>query len=195
MEANNGVCGDEWYDNHFEVITYFDNFLQKNPKNYLGLYAIIENLLSDKRYDDAIPHIKDLQSIKDDYQACMYLGDVAFGKGDPVAARQQWDLAVEKSPNAWQSYCSRADRYKKIGLVQEAIADYEKSFSIQAPPRLTDGLYSLVQIYEETNQYDKAIQTYEKILKCLREEHDQFFGTAKESCKKEIDRLQKLVEQ
>ena len=41
LEANNGVCGDEWYDNHFTVIQYFKKFLEKNPKNYLGLYAII----------------------------------------------------------------------------------------------------------------------------------------------------------
>lgn len=192
LEANNGVCGDEWYDNHFEVIAYFDNFLKKNPKNFQGLYAIIENLLADGRYEDAVPYIKDLQEIKDDHQAYMYLGDVAFGNGDHVTARKQWDLAVEKSPKAWQAYCSRADRYKKIGLVQEAIEDYEKSFEIQSSPRLTDGLYSLVQIYEGRNEYDKAIETYERILKCLREEHDQVFGAAEEFCKKEIARLQSL---
>ncbi|MDE6675779.1 MAG: helix-turn-helix domain-containing protein, partial [Acetatifactor sp.] len=42
LEANNGVCGDEWYDNHFEVIEYFRSFLERNPGNYRGLYAIIE---------------------------------------------------------------------------------------------------------------------------------------------------------
>lgn len=194
LEANNGVCGDEWFDNHFEVIEYFSDFLKKNPKNYRGLYAIIENLMADGRYEDAVPYIKDLQSIKDDHQAYMYLGDVAFGRGDHVAARRQWDLAVEKSPNAWAAYCSRADRYKKIGLVQEAIADYEKSFTIQTPPRLADGLYSLVQMYERSSEYDKAIETYERILKCLREDHDQVFGAAEESCRKEISRLQKLLE-
>ena len=150
---------------------------------------------ADGRYKDAVPYIKDLQSIKDDHQAYMYLGDVAFSNGDHIAARQQWDLAVEKSPNAWQAYCSRADRYKKIGLVQEAIADYEKCFAIQTPPRLTDGLYSLVQIYEGNNEYDKAIKTYERILKCLRKEHGQVFESAEESCRKEIARLQRLVEQ
>jgi len=195
LEANNGVCGDEWYDNHFEVIEFFKSFLKKNPKNFLGLYAIIENLLADGRFEDALPYIKDLQSIKDDYQACMYLGDVAFGRGNHAEARRQWDLAVEKSPNAWQAYCDRADRYKKIGLVQEAIADYERSFEMQAPPRLSDGLYSLVQVYERAGAYDKAIETYERILTCLREEHGQVFATAEESCRKEMTRLQRLAEQ
>jgi tetratricopeptide (TPR) repeat protein len=123
----------------------------------------------------------------------MYMGDVAFGCGDRVEARRQWELAVEKSPNAWQAYCSRADRYKKIGLIQEAIEDYERSFEIQKAPRLTDGLYSLVQIYEGMKDYKKAIETYERILKCLKEEHGQVFGTTEESCKKEIERLQKLA--
>lgn len=194
LEANNGVCGDEWYDNHFEVIEFFSNFLKKNPKNFQGLYAIIENLLADGRYEDAIPYINDLQSIKDDHQAYIYMGDVSFGQGDHITARKYWDLAVEKSPNAWQAYCSRADRYKKIGLVQEAIADYEKSFAMQTPPRLTDGLYSLVQIYEGANEYTKAIETYERILKCLCEEYGQVFGTAEEDCRKEIARLQSMIE-
>ena len=195
LEANHGVCGDEWYDNHFEVIEYFGHFLKKNPKNFLGLYAMIENLLADGRYQDAVPYIKDLQSIKDDHQAHIYLGDVAFGCGDHAAARAQWDLAVEKSPNAWQAYCSRADRYKKIGLVQEAIADYEHCFTMQDPPRLTDGLYSLVQVYEGMKEYDKAIATYERILKCMREEYGQQIGVEEEECHKEMLRLQMLAEQ
>lgn len=194
LEANNGVCGDEWYDNHFKVIAYFREFLKKNPKNYRGLYAIIENLLADERFDEAVPYIRDLQSIKDDQQAQMYLGDVAFGKGDHQKARELWDLAVEKSPDAWQAYCSRADRYKKIGLMQEAIADYEKCFEMQAPPRLTDGLYSLAQMYERAEDYPNAIKSYERILDCLREEHGGVFGVTEEACKKEINRLQRMME-
>ena len=194
LEANNGVCGDEWYDNHFEVIEFFKKFLNKNQKNFLGLYAIIENLLADERFEDALPYIKDLQSIKDDHQACMYLGDVAFGRGDHAEARKYWELAVEKSPNAWQAYCNRADRYKKIGLIQEAMADYEKCFEMQAPPRLTDGLYSLIQIYEKAGEYQNAIETYERIIKCLKEEHGQIYGAEEEACRKAIGRLQKLTE-
>lgn len=195
LEANNGVCGDEWYDNHFEVIEYFMGFLNRNPENYLGLYGIIENLLADRRYEDAVPYIKQMQKIKDDHQAYMYLGDVAFGRGNHAEARKQWDLAVEKSPDAWQAYCSRADRYKKIGLVQEAIADYEKCFEMQTPPRLTDGLYSLAQMYEGNNEYEKAIEMYRRILTCLREEHGQVFGVEEEACRKEIARLLRLAEQ
>lgn len=193
LEANNGNCGDEWCDNHFNVINFFTDFLNKNPKNYLGLYAIIENLLIDRRYEEAVTYIDELQSIKDDYQVCMYKGDVAFGKGEHITARKYWDLAVEKSPNAWQAYCCRADRYKKIGLIQEAIADYEKCFLIQKPPRIIDGLYSLIQVYEQIGEYGKAIEKYEQILKCLREEHGKINGTVENSCRKEIVRLKNLV--
>lgn len=194
LEANNGVCGDEWYDNHFEVIEFFKGFLKKNPKNFLGLYAIIENMLADGHFDDAVPYIKALQSIKDDHQACMYLGDVAFGRGNREEACRLWNLAVEKSPDAWQAYCSRADRFKKIGLLQEAMADYEKSFTMQTEPRLADGLYSLAQMYEKAREYDKAIESYERIIKNLREEHGQVYGTAEENCRREIARLEKLAE-
>jgi len=38
LEANKGVCGDEWYDNHFTVIQYFKEFLKKNPWNFQGFF-------------------------------------------------------------------------------------------------------------------------------------------------------------
>lgn len=193
LEANNGVCGDEWYDNHFEVIQYFKEFLQKNPGNYNGLYAIIVNLLADDRYDEAVPYIQELQKIRDTYQPIIYLGDVAMGKGERKEAVQLWNQAVEKSPDAWQVYCERADRLKKLGMIEEAIADYEHCFAMQNPPRITDGLYSLAQIHESRKEYQAAITDYERIIQCIREDHNPEPNAESARLEEEIRRLQKYL--
>lgn len=192
LEAMGGVFGDEWYDNHFEVIEYFKGFVEKNPGNFLGYYALIENLLADGRYDEAEPYIHGLQAIKDDHQAITYLGDVALGRGDREEALRLWNAAVEKSPDAWQAYCSRADRIKKLGMVDQAEADYEKCFAMQAPPRLTDGLYSLAQIHEQKKDYAAAIRDYQRIIQVNETDYGDYVAET-DRLKEQIERLEKLL--
>lgn len=189
LEANNGVCGDEWYDNHFEVIEYFREFLKKNPGNYRGLYAIIENLLDDDRFEEAVPYIQQIRTAANTGQYEVYMGDVMFGKGDPEKALEYWNAAVEHFPDRWQSYCDRADGLKKLGRYEEALADYEKCFEMQEPPRITDGLHSMAQVHELLGDFDAAIRDRQRIIKCLREEHGITSGEGIDSQKREIERL------
>lgn len=191
LEAKNGVCGDEWYDNHFEVIEYFEEFLRKNPGNYWGLYAVIENLLDDGRFDEALPYIEQMRSVEGTHQYEVYMGDVMFGRGNCEEAMEYWNEAVEHFPERWQAYCDRADRLKKLGRYEEAIADYEKCFAIQKPPRISDGLYSLAQVHEQLGDYDAAIHDRQRIIKCLKEEYQTFSGESIDSQKREIERLRK----
>lgn len=194
LEANNGVCGDEWYDNHFEVIEYFKEFLQKNPGNYRGLYAIIENLLKDGWYDEAIPYIEQMRTETKTHQYHVYMGDVMLGKGELEKAIAYWNAGVEHFPDRWQAYCDRADRFKKLGRYEEALADYEKCFEMQEPPRLTDGLHSMAQVHELLGDFGSAIRDRKRIIKCLREEHKTCSGEGIDSQKREIERLRKRAQ-
>ncbi len=191
LEACNGVCGDEWYDNHFEVIEYFKEFLLKNPGNYRGLYAVIENLLDDERYDEAVPYIEQMKTAAKTQQYEVYMGDVMFGKGKLDEAVDYWNAAVEHYPDRWQAYCDRADRFKKLGRYEEALADYEKCFYMQEPPRISDGLYSLAQLHEQLGDYEAAIYDRQRIIKCLKEEFHTLSGESIDQQKREIERLRK----
>lgn len=92
----------------------------------------------------------------------------------------------------WQVYCNRADRFKKLGRYEEALADYEHCFVMQQPPRLSDGLYSKAQVYEQLERYWEAIFEHERIIACLQED----FGLTDENegireQRREIERLSK----
>jgi len=191
LEAYGGECGDEWYDNHFELIEYLKEFLKKNPGSYRGLYAIIENLLDDGWYDEAVPYIEQIRTVAGNQQYDVYMGDVMFGRGDCEKAIEYWNAAVEHFPDRWQSYCDRADRFKKIGRYEEALADYEKCFEMQEPPRITDGLHSLAQLHELMGDFDAAIRDRQRIVKCLKEEYNTFSGESIDEQKREMERLKK----
>lgn len=189
LEANNGVCGDEWFDNHFEVIEYFEGFLKKNPGNYRGLYAIIENLLADDRFDEAVPYIEQIRTVAKTQQYDIYMSDVMFGKGKIEEGLAYLESAVKHYPDRWQTYCDRADRLKKLGRYEEALADYEKSFTMQEAPRLWDGLASMAQVHELQGNLDAAIEDRKRIIECLREEYHTVSGEGVDQHKREIERL------
>ena len=71
-----------------------------------------------------------------------------------------------KSVRAW-IYNHRA----QYGHYLAAEADYEKSFAVQTPPRLTDPLFSLGQMHEQKKDY-AAIRDYERILDVNGHDYD-----------------------
>ncbi|MBQ7840115.1 MAG: helix-turn-helix domain-containing protein [Lachnospiraceae bacterium] len=195
QEANHAVCGDEWYDNHFAVIEYCREILNKYPENYRALYTIIENLLADNRFDDAVPYIQKIGAAAPwSHQMLLYSGDVAYGHGNLEEAICFWNRAVEAYPNRWQAWCDRADRMKKLGYLSEAIADYEKCMEIQEKPRMTDGFHSLAQLHEQIGDYEAAVKDNERIIQILAEDFHITGGEGVDSVKREIERLKEIAE-
>jgi len=192
LEANNGVCGDEWYDNHFEVIRYFEGFLRKNPGNFWGLYGILENLIADDRYEEALPYIEELRKSRKDYQHLLYLGDVAFGKGNLAEAKSYWEQMVKDYPESWQAVCCLGDGYAKLGMPEEAAKMYQKSYDMQEKPRIGEGLCSLAQLYEQTKQYGKAMKAYKSLIENFKEDYGITEGEIVERYKREIARIRGL---
>jgi len=195
IEAYGGACGDEWLDNNAELIEFCKAFLADHPNTYRALYAITENLLRDDRFDDALPYIERLGALGNSGQCALYTGDVCFGKGDHAAAIAHWNRAVEENPGTWQVWCSRADRMKKLGRYEEALADYEKSVEIQSSPKLIDGLYSRAQLFEQLGRFAEAAAERRRIVDILAEEYGATEGLWLENQKQEALRLEKLARQ
>ncbi len=189
LEANGGVCGDEWYDNHFEVIRFFKELLEKYPGNYRCLYALLENMIADGRYDEAIPYIEQIKKAKKNHQYLLYTGDVAFGKGRVEEAKETWEKMVKEFPDEWQAFCDLGDGYAKLGMYDEAIKAYEKSFDMQEKPRIAEGLCSMAQLHESQKEYDKAIKDYQRLIENLREDYDVTEGEQVDRYVREIARL------
>lgn len=194
IEAYDGACGDEWIDNNSELIEFCRSFLTKHPDTYRALYAITENLLKDDRFDDALPYIERLGALGNPGQCALYTGDVCRGKGDMVAALAHWNRAVEENPDTWLVWCSRADRLKKLGRYEEALADYERSYSVQSVPHLIDGLCSRAQLLEQIGRYREAAAERRRIISILAEEYGSTEGPWIDLQHREALRLDNLAE-
>lgn len=196
LEAHQGHCGDEWLDNHFTLIEFCKSFLKEHPGNFRCLYALIENLLADRRYLEAEPYIDQLAALPGRmHQVQIYRGDVLYGRGDLPSAIECWNRAVDEHPDRWQTFCDRADRFKKLGRYEEALADYEHCFVMQSSPRLSDGLFAKAQVYEQLGQYENAIAEHKRIIACYRDD----FNLTEESesvreQRREIARLAKKLQ-
>lgn len=193
IEAYGGACGDEWIDNNAELIEFCRAFLSDHPDTYRALYAIVENLLRDDRFDDALPYVQRLGALGNAGQCALYTGDICYGKGDADAAITHWNRAVEKNPTVWQVWCSRADRLKKLGRYEEALSDYERSYAVQESPRLIDGLYSRAQLFEQLGRYTEAAAERRRIVEVLAEEYGSTEGPWIDLQKREAARLEKLA--
>ena len=190
LEANNAPCGDEWFDNHFSVIRYLEDFLTKRPENRAALLSLIECLLADHRYDEAERYI---ERLKGDYVYLCYRGNLAFEKGDRAAAQACWEQAAADYPQVWQAHDHLGEGYRKLGMPEKALEAFERSFTVQEAPRYTDGLFAKAQIHEQLGDYDAAIGDYHRILTHLREEHGITDGEEIDYELREIERLKRLA--
>ncbi|MBN2797397.1 MAG: helix-turn-helix domain-containing protein [Clostridia bacterium] len=191
-DAYHAVCGDGYYDNHFEVIQYYKDFLKTNPNQRRALIILIENLLADQKYSEAKKYVNELKTHHRDYTFYMYLGDITLAEGNLEEAKNNWNQGVNLYPKVWQAYCSRADRLARLGLTEEAISDYEKCMAVQESPRIVDGLLSLAQIYEELKDYNKAIEVREKEIEIYKTDYKITSGETLDRPRREIERLLKL---
>ncbi|MBQ4090139.1 MAG: helix-turn-helix domain-containing protein [Clostridia bacterium] len=193
IEANCGLCSDEWVDNHFTLIEFAKDFYAKHPGNFSALHTAALNLLADGRIDEAEPYVQKFTEYKGrEYLYKVLMGDIKALRGDIQAALALWNEAVEDNPTIWQAWCDRADRMKKLGRYDEALSDYEKCFTVQNPPRISDGLYSRAQLFEQLGRYDEAITERRRIIKCLEDEYDQHEGESIDEQLRNIKRLENL---
>ena len=195
-EANCGLCGDEWVDNHFTFIEYNKRFIAAHPGNFNATYNLVMHLLADGRIDEALTYIEMLKAFPGrSYLYKIHMGDVQALRGDIDAALRYWNEAVEENQNIWQVWCDRADRMKKLGFYEDALNDYEKCFVIQQKPRISDGIYSRAQLYEQLGRYEEAITERRRIIAILNDDFNTTEGESIDEQLRCIKRLEALTKE
>ncbi len=190
LEANNAPCGDNWFDNHFSAIRFIRAFLEKNPDDRYAKIILAENLLADHRLDEAEAAIAQMK--KDDAYL-NYSAKLAFMKGDCEEALKLWKKAAADYPNRWQATDALGEGYLALGMYEEALDAFEKSFTMQTAPRYTDGLFARAQVHEEIGDYEGAIEDRKRIIECLRTDYNCTDGESVDENLREIERLKALA--
>ncbi len=190
LEANNAPCGDNWFDNHFSVIRFIRAFVENNPDNRFAKIILAENLLADHRLDEAEAAIAQMK--KDDAYL-EYSAKLALLKGDREEALRLWKKAAADYPDKWAATDYLGEGYRLLGMYEEALDTFEKSFTMQTAPRYTDGLFARAQVHEEIGDYEGAIEDRRRIIDCLKTEYNVTDGESIDENLREIERLKALA--
>ena len=190
LEANNAPCGDNWLDNHFSVIRFIRAFVEKHPDDRYAKIILAENLLADHRLDEAEAAIAQMK--KDD-AFLDYSAKLAFMKGDREEALKLWKKAAADYPNRWQATDALGEGFLALGMYEEALDAFEKSFTMQSAPRYTDGLFARAQVHEEIGDIEGAIEDRKRIIECLKTDYDVTDGESVDENLREIERLKGLL--
>lgn len=192
-KAKDGALPDWCAVNHTELIDCCRDFVAKNPDHAPGYLWYLNNLIADGRLTEARQVLEQMRKVRDSYHYELYRGYIAQRAGDMAEAERCWDEMVEKYPDVWFAWSSRADTYVWQAAYEPALRFYREAAARQTDrPRFTDNYLSIAQICELTGDAAGAAEAYGHVLEILR---DDWCVTEGETVDAYTEKIRKLQEQ
>lgn len=186
--------------NHTSIIDFYKKVIEHDtvaPQTPMPYYEIMDNLIADHRTKEAETYLEIYQTLPAHkpflipvYKAHIALAEFDAKKADSIMA----DALKLYSDNSGFLF-EMAQYYARKCEYRQAIAYYELSWKAEEDkkPRFTDALQGISVIYEILGDYNQAIETYDRIIACIKEEWGYNDGDAAVVvAEREKIRLQKL---
>ena len=159
--------------NHSGAVEFYRKLVNENPESRLCLYYLLDNLIADRRADEAEEYLKKLCALKDTRPVIneVYRAHIALARFDEKTADAIMEKLVADNPNDCNALFEAAQYRASKCEYARAVEYYERAFEHEERhPRFTDELYGIADIYKITGDYKKAAETYDRILALLRDE-------------------------
>ena len=176
VQAAGGALADWCVTNHSRLISYYKQFVKKNPRYLSGYLWLMDNLIADGRLDEAREALEKMREVKESYHYLLYKGWILRYEQGWEAADACWEQMTAQYPSDWCVWFTRADTFAKRAAYDEAIACFRKAASLQEKPRFTDCYDSIAQLCILQGDKAAAAQAYKQVVKILREEWDMQEG-------------------
>jgi tetratricopeptide (TPR) repeat protein len=178
LQDNYAVCSDGIMidfkkRNHYKLIEYYYDFIKIHPDSLIARRILIENLIDNFRFDEAMTEIEEAYKIAGNkiYLIEFYEGEILYKTGYQEKAIEFWKKICERNNDNYVCYFCLAEEYANFGRYDEAIEYYKLSFTMQKSPRKIDGLISMFQIYEIKKDYHEALNTLNLILSVYEKDY------------------------
>ena len=188
LQAAEGHTVWDWnIGNHTKAIAFYRELTRAAPESYLPYMYLIDNLLADRRADEAERYLARMRTLKgaNPVMAEVYRAHIALARFDEPAADAIMERLASEHPDDAVALFEAAQYYAGKCGYEKAIEYYERSFEkTDRRPRFTDELYGIAAIYEIMGEYEKAAGTFDRIIALLRDEwgltedDDSSFGDA-----------------
>ncbi len=160
-------------DNHADAIDFYRQIVEKNPQKALPLTYLLDNLIADRRCNEAEFYLEKLEKLKDQTRMPIevYQAHIALARFDEQEADRIMKELYSKNSNDTAVLFETAQYYARKGDYGNTIHFYEECFQNETRrPRFTDELMSILTIYKIQGDYAKAAETADRIIALLKDE-------------------------
>ena len=187
----------DWnFSNHGRAIDFYRGITEEHPDLRLPWLYLIDNLLADRRADEAEEALGKLAALPDanPVMTGIYRAHIALARYDEKTADGIVEELGREYPDNDVYLFEAAQYYAKKCEYEKAVALYERDFAIDTRrPRFQDALMGISQICEIAGDYGKAAETYGRIVDLLENEWGITEGTEYDAAIRERDRLNELA--
>jgi transcriptional regulator with XRE-family HTH domain len=175
QKAEGANCWDWNIANHAAVIDFYKEVIASDtvtPKSPMPYYEVMDNLIADHRSKEAAEYLTVYKTLPAHrpfltpvYEAYIALAEYDEKKADRIMAEAEYQFQDETGFLFEKAqYLVRKCDYEK------AIEYYERSWANDNRPRYTDALHGIATIYEILDNKARAVETYDRMIACIKEE-------------------------
>ncbi len=117
--------------------------------------AAIEQLATVVKMSEDKTVNNDLEGVDDEISARVRLAEMLLAIGKLKEARRYAEAAIDTAPNVGSSWAARARVLARMGLFEEAGADYQRSLAYMPEDRSV--LLGMAEVYRELNKPQEAL--------------------------------------
>ena len=192
-QAMGGKSSDWNFSNHYKLINYCKEFVERHPKNWHGYLFLLDQLIDDYRLDEAKIYCEKLAAINKTYRVPLYQGMIAWQEGLREKAFEIWAQMEKDFPEDWCVWHHIGDYLVHSGRMDEAMTYYRKALEVQKAPRLLDPCEAMAQLCEIRGDHKGAIAALKEQLELMEEEWHITEGESVDAISREIARLEKKL--
>lgn len=177
QKAEGAVAWDWNCSNHTGVIEFYKKIVDTytgSPKTPRLYYELMDNLLADHRTKEAKEYLEIYKSIPSHrpFQIPVYEAYIALAEYDVKKADGIMEAALRDFGTDGVFLFEKAQYHARRCEYDKAIEYYEKSWEAEKErkPRYTDALHSIATIYEILGNTTAALETYDRLIACLKDE-------------------------
>ena len=176
--------------NHHALITWFSEYCRRNPENRCALMWLLDNLIDDRRLEEAGEWLEKLAKMDHTFRVPMYRYLIFRAAGETEKAEQQLREMEAMEGQEWCRDVTLGDIYTLRQEYDKAIKWYRKGQEKQPSPKFTDSAASIAHICEIRGDRAGAVSAYREVLRLQQEEWGIISGEEREAVERAIHRLQ-----
>ena len=176
--------------NHHALIEWFSDYCRRNPGNRAAVMWLLDNLIDDRRLDEARLWLEKLAAVDGTFRIVMYRYMIALAAGEKDEAEKQLRELEAMEGQEWCWAVTLGDIFTLRQEYDKAIEWYRKGQEIQPAPKYTDSAAGIAHICEIRGDKAGAAAAYREVLRLMKDDWGIISGEEREAVERAIRNLQ-----